>query len=484
MEGEICLDSKDPLEPEHCKVRFFAMLSTIFLVGPLLMGQGAEGKKKELPPIEVVKIDHKGPVDFNKEIWPILEAKCAFCHSGNVKEGQYDLATPEALIKGGKRGVALVPGKPDESNLLTMSARTKKPFMPLKSEEPFTPNELALVRLWIEQGAKMPVEMRQKPKIVVTAPPKLFQPIHGVAISADKKTVFAAVANRIVEVDAKEGKILRALRDEALPSEKDPLKNLAHLSLVESLALSPDGGTLATGAFQEVVLWDTKTGKIKHRLKDFAERVVALAFSADGKLLATGGGAPTEEGEVRLFEVATGKETLKLKAPHSDTVFGLAFSPDGKILATGGADKFLRTWEIPSGKMLKAFEGHTHHVMDVSWKGDGKTLVSAGADQVLKVWSYENGEQIRTIPGHTKQITRVVFIGNKPEFLTCSGDQTARAWNVDNGGTVRNFPGGTDFLYALATSPDGAIVATGGEEGVLRIYNGTNGALIKGVSLK
>ncbi|MEI6324564.1 MAG: c-type cytochrome domain-containing protein [Gemmataceae bacterium] len=459
------------------------MLSAFLLAGSLVIGQ-AEGKKKELPPIEVVKIDHKSPVDFNKEIWPILEAKCAFCHSGNVKEGQYDMATSQALVKGGKRGVALVAGKPEESNIYMMSGRMKKPHMPLKSEEPFTPNELALVRLWIEQGAKMPTEQRQKPKVVISAPPKLVQPIHGVAVAPDKKTVFAAVANRIVEVDAKEGKVLRAFRDESLPAEKDPLKNPGHLSLIESMALSPDGLTLATGAYQEVSLWDVKTGKIKHRLKDFSERVVTLAFSANGKLLATGGGAPTDEGEVRLFDVATGKETLKLKAPHSDTVFGVSFSPDGKILATGGADKFLRTWELPSGKLLKSFEGHTHHVMDVSWKGDGKAIVTAGADQVLKVWSYENGEQIRTIPGHTKQITRVVFVGTKAEVLTCSGDQTVRTWNVDNGSTVRNFGGSTDFLYAVASSSDGALVASGGEEGTLRIYNGTNGNLIKSVPLK
>lgn len=449
-----------------------------------ISAQEGEAKKKELPPIAQITIDHKGPVDFAKEIWPILESKCAFCHSGNVKEGQYDMGTPEALIKGGKRGAAIVPGKPDESNVYTMSARKKKPFMPPKSEEPLTPPELALVRLWIDQGAKMPTMTRVKPKVVIAAPPKTVQPIHGTAISPDKKTVFAAVANRIVEVEVASGKIVRALRDEQLPPEKDPLRAPAHLSLIESLALSPDGNTLASGAYQEVILWDAKSGKIKKRLKDFAERVVALAFSPNGQLLATGGGAPTEEGEIRVFETASGNETMKLKAPHSDTVFGVAFSPDGKILASCGADKFLKTWEIPSGKMLKSFEGHTHHVMDVAWKSDGKTIATAGADQVIKVWNYESGEQARTIPGHVKQITRLQFIGTKPEVATCSGDQTVRMWNVDNGSSIRNFGGSTDFLYSVAVSPDGTLVAAGGEEGMLRIYNGTNGQLLKSVSLK
>lgn len=460
------------------------MLLGTLMGGSQLLAQQGEAKKKDLPPIPQIKIDHKNPVDFTKEIQPILESKCTFCHSGNVKEGQYDMATPEALIKGGKRGAAIVAGKPDESNFYTMSARVKKPFMPLKSEEPFTPQELALVRLWIDQGAKMPAGIRAKPKVVISAPPKTVQPIHGVAIANDKKTILAAVANRIVEVDATTGKILRAFKDEQLPPEKDPLRAPAHLSLIESLALSPDGSTLASGAYQEVVIWDVKTGKVKNRIKDFAERVVALGFSKDGKLLATGGGAPTEEGEVRIFDVASAKETLKLKAPHSDTVFGVAFSPDGKILATCGADKFLKTWEIPSGKALKSFEGHTHHVMDVAWRSDGKILATAGADQVLKVWSYETGEQVRTITGHGKQVTRLQFVGTKPEVVTCSGDQTVRFWNVDNGSGVRNFPGSTDFLYTVAASPDGTLVVAGGEEGTLRIYNGTNGQLIKSTPLK
>ena len=129
----------------------------------------------------------------------------------------------------------------------------------------------------------------------------------------------------------------------------------------------------------------------------------------------------------------------------------------------------------------KAFEGHTHHVLDVGWKSDGKLLASAGADNTIKIWDYEKGEQKQTIANaHGKQVTRLVFVGKTNQFLTCSGDQTVKGWNVDNGqGSGKNFGGGTDFLYAVAASPDGAIVAAGGEEGVVRLYNGTNNQLIK-----
>src|SRR5205814_4775103 len=128
----------------------------------------------------------------------------------------------------------------------------------------------------------------------------------------------------------------------------------AHLSIVDSLVYSPDGKYLASGAFQEVKVWDAQTGLLRFKLTGFADRVVALAFSADGKLLATGGGAPTEDGELRVLEVPTGKVVADIKGGHSDTVFGVSFSPDGKLLASCGADKFVKVFEIPSGKFVKA----------------------------------------------------------------------------------------------------------------------------------
>jgi WD40 repeat protein len=430
-------------------------------------------------PIKVVKLTRTTPVTFEKDIEPILANKCISCHSGNVKKGKFDLGSYEALVKGGTHGTSIVAGKSAESLLVKLASKTQKPYMPPKTEEPLTPEELALIKLWIDQGAKPPTGVREKVKIVLIAPPASVTPVLGVAVSPDKTAVAASRGNQIHVYDAGSGTHIRTLIDPQLTApDKKPLK-AAHLSLVDSLVFSPDGKYLASGAFQEVILWDAQTGVIRQRLTGFADRVVALAFSNNGKLLATGGGAPTQDGEIKVFDVATGKQVVEVKNGHSDTVFGVAFSPDDKILATCGADKFVKTFEMPSGKFIKAFEGHTHHVLGVGWKGDGKLLASAGADNVIKVWDYEKGEQVRTIQGHGKQVTSLHFIGKTPQFVTCSGDQTVRFWNADNGGNTRNFSGSTDFLYAVDVSPDGAVVAAGGQEGIVRLYNGTSGALIK-----
>jgi WD40 repeat protein len=436
--------------------------------------------KTPVQPIEVVTLNRKDRVAYEKDVEPVLVKKCFFCHSGNVKEAKFDMSSYEALMKGGRHGKPIVSGKADESLLYLAAGKRKRPYMPPKTEVPLTPEELAVIKLWIDQGAKAPTGVREKVKIVVSLPPPSVHPVEALAVSPDKSAVVASRGDRINVFDAGSGAYIRSLIDPGLTTpDKKPVK-AAHLALVDSLAFSPDGRYIASGSFQEVKLWDAKTGALRQTIRGFADRVVALDFAPNGKLLATGGGAPTEEGEIKLIEVLSGKVVTDVKNGHSDTVFGVSFSPDGTKLATCGADKFVKVFAVPSGKFLKAFEGHTHHVLGVGWKGDGKLLASAGADNTIKIWDYEKGEQKQTIANaHGKQVTRLVFVGKTPQFVTCSGDQMVKEWNVDNGGNIRNFGGSTDYLYAVGVSPDGAVVAAGGQDGVVRLYNGQTGALVK-----
>jgi WD40 repeat protein len=354
--------------------------------------------------------------------------------------------------------------------------------MPPKDEPALTPMELAVIALWIDQGAKAPTGEIVASKIVIGLPPANVTPVRAVAVSPDKAFIVAGRGNQLYVFDGMKGDFLRKLTDPDLTTaDKKPVE-AAHLSIVEALAFSPDGKYLASGSFQEVALWDVKTGKLEKKLTGFAHCVVALAFSSDSKLLATGGGFPASDGEIKVFEVESGQLVREIKNGHSDTVFGVAFSPDGTKLATCGADKFVKVFELPSGKFIKSFEGHTHHVMDVGWKPDGKLLASAGADNTVKIWNYESGERVKEVQAHTKQVTRLQFIGKTNQFATCSGDAQVKFWNVDAGNLARNFPPSNDFLYSVSVSPDGQIVAAGGEEGIVRVYNGANGQLVRSLT--
>lgn len=436
-------------------------------------------KKKQLyeplPPIAVVKVERKEPVDFDKDIKPIFENKCETCHGGAIQEGKLDMMSVAALLKGGKKGPALVPGKPDESLLVKLAGRTDVPPMPPKDDEPFTPEELALVKLWIAQGAKSSGEAAPKAGPKLGKLPASVQPVMSLALAPDKALLSVGRGAQIHLYETATGKFVRSL---VLPDLKDeagqPLPQ-AQLDLVHALAFHPGGQLLAAAGFQEVILWNVKEGTVARRIGGFTDRVLALDFSPDGQLLAAAGGPPTGEGELRLINVASGEVVTAVKQPHSDTIFGLRFSPDGKLLASAAADKFVKLWEVPSGKFIKSFEGHTHQVLDVGWRADGKLLVTAGADHVIKTWDVAAGEQVRTIGGHGRQITRLVMLSARPEVLTSCGDAWVRLWNVDNGAHLRNFGGAGDFIYALVGTSDGTLVAAGGQDGLVRIYNGANG---------
>src|SRR5207244_724851 len=170
---------------------------------------------------------------YDKDVEPIFYKKCVTCHSGSVKESRFDISSYDTLIKGGKRGAAIVPGKGDQSALYKAMGRTTKPFMPPKGEEMITSEELAVVKLWIDQGAKAPSGQRVRPKIIVGLPPANLVPVRALALSPDKSTVAAGRGNQIHVYDAGSGAFIRPLVDPNLKLSAKSVKP-AHLPLVSA----------------------------------------------------------------------------------------------------------------------------------------------------------------------------------------------------------------------------------------------------------
>ncbi len=302
-------------------MRFFLTFTCIALVPIAASAQGA----KEVGVIPEIKIDRKEPISYDKDVEPIFYKRCTVCHSGAVKEGKLDISSYDALIKGGKSGEVLKPGKSDDSILYKAVRRTSVPparprAMPPKGDEPCTPEEVAIIKLWLEQGAKAPSDIRKRPEILVSVPPANVKPVRAVAISPDKSTVAAGRGNNIHIYDAGSGKHIRSLIAPNLKTFDGKDVKAAHVSIVESMTWSPDGKYLVSGSFREISLWDALTGERKHTITGFAHSVVALAFSFDSKKLGVAGGEPTVDGEIKIFEVDTWKLLNDINNAHSDTV--------------------------------------------------------------------------------------------------------------------------------------------------------------------
>ncbi len=294
------------------------------------------------------------------------------------------------------------------------------------------------------------------------------RPIRAVAFSPDSLTVATAGDDEMVRTWSAE----TGAGFDTFPGQLGP---------VRAITFTPDARLVSRADRNGAVVWraaaswllarNIGTGDEKSPL---INRVLALKFSTDGKLLATGGGVPSRSGEVKLWRPSDASLVREITPSHSDTVFSLDFSPDGKLLATASADKFVKIFDVNTGKLGKQLSGHTHYVLGVSWKADGRTLASSGADKAVKLWSFPAGEQLKTVEGFNKEVTSVRFVGLGGEMLTTSGDTKVRLLKED-GTALRDFAGGKGFIFAAAITPDGQLVLGGGQDSVLRIWNASNG---------
>lgn len=305
------------------------------------------------------------------------------------------------------------------------------------------------------------------------------KPIGAVAFSTDNSRVAVATADGVIQIwDANLGQPI-----DTISTAGSPIKSLSFVDGNRLVSTTEDKNVIvwnANPAWKLVASLGAAADDALNTAKSpFVFRVLSLAFSPDGKQLATGGGDPSRSGELIIWDVAKKQVIRTIDDAHSDTVFGLEFSRDGKQIVSGAADKFVKIHDVATGKHVKSFEGHTHHVLDVSWKADGSALVSAGADNAIKVWNVETGEQKRTITNYAKQVTSIRYMGVSDNVVSCGGDKTVRFHTATNGSSVRSFSGGTDFMYAAEASRDQKVVVAAGEDGAVRIWNGANGQVLR-----
>ena len=198
-------------------------------------------------------------------------------------------------------------------------------------------------------------------------------------------------------------------------------------------------------------------------------RALAVAFSLDGKWLASGGA-----NEILVWEIGVNEPMYTLTG-HTGKVQDLGFRPDGNLVSAS-LDGTVRLWNIWTQEEIRAFEGHVGQVTSVDFNSDGSRIVSGSRDRTLKLWEASTGELLSTLEGHTDVVWSVAFSPDGSLIVSGSEDGTVRLWNASDGSQLHSLTAHTHGVLSVAFHPEGNLIASGGRDGTVRLWNINPGA--------
>lgn len=416
-------------------------------------------------------------VSFRDQIAPILQDNCVACHCAKRAEGGYRLDTVEQLVKAGDGASnPVVAGKRDQSEwIVRMKHPDPELRMPLDSE-PLSAEAVELIGKWIDQGARLEGLPPQEPLWAVI-PPKNYpaSPEHYPL---------------------------------AIP--------------ITALSFSNDGSQLLSSGYHEVLAWNPADGTLVARFGNQPQRIYSIVNAVDPNKSFVGGGTPGSIGEVRLLNRANNAvEQTVARGP--DVVLDIAIRPGNQEIAVAMADNTIRIVGLEKNEQRRLIASHADWVTQLSYSEDGKRLGSSSRDKSAKVADAETGELLGSYPGHAAAVRGIVAIQDGKQWISVGADNKIHRWEVENAKKVAEValggepnklvkeqasvwipnadkhwyrleiannaiaikqPGHEDWVTSVAVHAPTGKLATGSMDGSIRIWNLSDGALIKAWSAK
>jgi WD40 repeat protein len=494
-------------------VRWAVIFAPIFALGWVVPAQGEAAEKSSTAQGTSRKIS------YYQDIRPILQANCLGCHQPAKSKGGYVMTDFKKLLAGGDSAhAAIVPAHPEQSAMLKMITPQDGEVRMPKGKTPLGDDAVALFRSWIEQGAQDDTPADAKPHYDLEHPPLYSRPpvISALDFSPDGKLLAVAGFHEVLLYENDGAKLAGRL--------------IGLSERVQSLRFSPDGRWLGVAGGDparagEVQVWDVARRKLTMSAPVSYDTLYGLSWSPDSKLIAFG----CPDNTVRAIEAASGKQVMQMGS-HADWVMSTAFSVKGDHVISGGRDMSVKLTEIAEQRFVDNITSITPGalkggVMALATHPKFEEIVDGGSDGLPKV--YRIFREVTRQIGDDAQFIADLFPITGRVFsvrFSADGKRIAYGGGVDRAGELvvcsydysnevpkalrdlmGKVPGNRsaeeqkqldDYkkqgiheiaratlphseLYSVAFSPDGNTVAAGGTDGMVRLFNATNGSVIK-----
>jgi hypothetical protein len=288
-------------------------------------------------------------------------------------------------------------------------------------------------------------------------------------------------------------------RQRIATAEMAPPRTLLTNGVILSVAFSPDGRILASGASfpnAGIILWDVANGEVRRTLltsdifdkeAGFVGRLLRtplkvadhhnvqfVAFSRDGRTLASG----SNHDAITLWDVASGKARRTL-AGHTDSVTSVAFSPDERILASGSCDLTIKLWDFARGRLVNTLTDHTSSAQSVAFSPDGRTLASGSTNGTITLWDAASGQAWCTLHGNCERIRSIAFSPDGRILASGSGDKTIKLWDVASGELLHALTGHKGSVLSVTFSPDGRMLASGSGDNTINLWDVASSQMLR-----